>query len=134
MSAEGKEGECLSTSFGNVCWFEAPADDTGRASKFYSELFGWKVNPMPGPMEYFHLDTGGADAAPDGGLMKRQNAGHRGITMYIAVKSVDEASAKVTQLGGSICMPKTPVPGMGWFSIVTDTEGNTLGLWETEKK
>ena len=26
-----------------VIWFEIPADDPGRAAKFYEEVFGWKV-------------------------------------------------------------------------------------------
>jgi predicted enzyme related to lactoylglutathione lyase len=25
-----------------------------------------------------------------------------------------------------------PVPGMGWFSICKDTEGNEFGLWQTD--
>lgn len=133
MSEETKKGECMGTSFGSICWFEVPADDTGRAQKFYGELFGWKINRMPGPIEYFHLDTGGPDASPDGGLMKRQNPGHRGITSYVAVKSVDDSAAKAQGLGGTICVPKTPVPGMGWFAIVQDTEGNMLGLWQTDQ-
>ena len=115
---------------GNLVWFEIPADDTGRAKSFYGELFGWKFQPMPGPMDYWHMDTGGADASPDGGLMKRQNAGHRGITNYILVTSVDEAVAKIQKLGGQICMPKTAVPNMGYFAICLDPEGNTFGVWQ----
>ena len=25
-----------------------------------------------------------------------------------------------------------PVPGMGWFSVCTDSEGNEFGLWQTD--
>ena len=32
----------------NINWFEIPADDLERAKKFYSKLFGWKINPIPG--------------------------------------------------------------------------------------
>jgi predicted enzyme related to lactoylglutathione lyase len=114
---------------GNICWFEVPAEDTARAQKFYSELFGWRFNQFPG-MEYWHMDTGGSGVSPDGGLIKRQNAGHVGITNYIAVSSVDEWAEKVKNLGGTICMPRTPVPGMGWFAICQDTEKNMFGLWQ----
>jgi len=27
-------------------------------------------------------------------------------------------------------MPKTPVPGIGWFLYFKDTEGNILALWQ----
>jgi predicted enzyme related to lactoylglutathione lyase len=26
-----------------VIWFEIPADDPGRAIKFYEDVFGWKI-------------------------------------------------------------------------------------------
>lgn len=115
---------------GNIVWFEIPADDTGRAKKFYGDLFGWKYQQMPGPMDYWHADTGGPDASPDGGVMKRQNAGHRGITQYVLVTSLNDSVAQVQKLGGQICLPKTPVPNMGYFAICQDTEGNMFGMWE----
>lgn len=120
----------MSTPAHNIVWFEVPADNVERARSFYAALFGWKTEKFPGPMEYWHIDTGGADASPDGGLMKRQNAGQQGITNYISVPSVDEFAAKVQQLGGKICVPKTAVPQMGYFAICQDPENNTFALWE----
>src|SRR5258706_12122612 len=80
---------------GSIVWFEIPADNPERAKSFYADLFGWKIEKFPGPMEYWHLDTGGADASPDGGVMKRQNPGQQGITTYFHVPSVDQFVAKV---------------------------------------
>jgi predicted enzyme related to lactoylglutathione lyase len=116
----------------NIVWFEIPADDVKGARGFYSELFGWKLQQFPGPTEYWHIDTGGPDASPDGGLIARQNPGHRGITNYFSVASVVEHAAKVEKLGGKICMPKHPVPGMGYFALCMDPEGNLFGIWETD--
>lgn len=118
------------TTSHNIVWFEVPADNVERAKSFYNSLFGWKMDKMPGPMEYWHMDTGGADAAPDGGLMKRQNPGQQGITQYIGVPSVDQFAARVEKLGGKICMPKTAVPQMGYFAVCQDPEKNMFGLWE----
>jgi predicted enzyme related to lactoylglutathione lyase len=115
---------------GSIVWFEIPADNVERAKGFYRDLFGWKMEQFPGPHEYWHLDTGGADASPDGGLMKRQNPGQQGITTYFYVPSVDQFVAKVQKLGGKIHMPKTPVPQMGYFAICQDTENNMFALWE----
>jgi len=114
----------------SIVWFEIPADDLQRAKTFYNKLFGWKITKFPGAVEdYWHIDTGGADASPDGGLLKRKGAAHT-ITNYVMVASVDKAAAKVEQLGGSICMEKTAVPGMGYFVICQDTEKNMFALWE----
>ena len=42
--------------------------------------------------------------------------------------------AKVEKLGGSICKPRTAVPGMGYFAICQDTEENTFAIWEMNPK
>ena len=48
----------------SIVWFEIPADDLKRARTFYSKLLGWKIKKFPGlKMEYWHIDTGGADAS-----------------------------------------------------------------------
>jgi uncharacterized protein len=116
-----------------IIWFEIPADKPERAKKFYSGLFGWKINAMPGMADYWHVDTGGHDETADGGLMPRMHPG-QGITNYINVPSITRAMAKVVKLGGAICKPKTAVPGMGYLAICKDTEDNTFALWEINMK
>jgi predicted enzyme related to lactoylglutathione lyase len=118
---------------GNVCWFEIPADKPERAKEFYRKLFDWKINPFPGMSDYQHIDTGGADASPDGGLMKRRHPGHT-ITAYVLVPSVTRYMAKVEKLGGCISRPKTAAPGMGFFAICQDTENNPFAIWEANPK
>lgn len=113
----------------NLVWFEIPADEPERAKTFYGKLFGWKMNPLPHMADYWHMDTGGADASPDGGLMKRMHP-QQAITAYFLVPSVTKHIAKVKKLGGDICKPKTAVPGMGYFAICQDTENNTFAIWE----
>jgi predicted enzyme related to lactoylglutathione lyase len=116
----------------NIVWFEIPADNVGRARKFYSALFGWKINQFPGMADYWHIDTGGSDDAPDGGMMTRKEP-QQPITNYILVDSVAKHMAKVKKLGGKVCMPKSAVPEMGYFAVCQDTEGNTFALWEMNK-
>ena len=117
----------------SIVWFEIPADDTQRAKAFYNKLFGWKINPLPHMADYWHMDTGGADASPDGGILKRIHPEHT-ITSYVSVPSVTKFAAKVEKLGGNICKPKTAVPGMGYFVICQDTEKNTFAIWEMNPK
>jgi predicted enzyme related to lactoylglutathione lyase len=102
--------------------------------KFYNRLFGWKINLFPGMPDYHHIDTGGADASPDGAVMKRMCPEHQGYTNYVMVDSVDKAAAKVKKLGGRVHRPKTAVPGMGYFAICLDTENNVFALWERSAK
>jgi predicted enzyme related to lactoylglutathione lyase len=117
----------------NVVWFDIATDDIKRAKTFYTKLFGWKIGPIPGLPDYLHIDTGGPDASPDGGMMPRK-APQQAITNYISVPSVAKAAAKAVKLGGKICVPKTAVPQMGYFVVCLDTEGNQFALWEMNQK
>jgi uncharacterized protein len=117
--------------------FEIPADDVERSRKFYSDLFGWKMEKWPGMesgMEYWIINTTDNEGskAVGGGMMKRQNP-QQGITNFIDVTSVDEYSAKIQSLGGKVVAPKQAVPTMGYFAVCLDTENNTFGIWETNQ-
>ena len=116
-----------------IVHFEIPAEDVQRAKKFYESLFGWKIERMPGPHDYWMIATtsGQGEKGVDGGLMPKQHPEHR-PTNYIDVPSVDQYAAKAQQLGGKVVVPKMPVPGFGYFVVCVDTEGNCVGLWEND--
>src|SRR5882724_2835874 len=117
----------------SIVWFNVPADDIKRAQKFYSGLFGWKIKPFRGMKDFMEIDTGGAEASPNGGLTERK-AGEASIVNYISVESVDKSVAKIEKLGGKICVPKTAVVNMGYFAVCQDTENNSFGLWQIDAK
>jgi len=113
-----------------VSWFEIPADDIDRARRFYSELFGWKIEKYPVPFkgDYLLIKIGDGDSI-SGGLMKRQNPKQKAIN-YIDVPSTDKYTVRVKNLGGKVIVPKTAAPGMGYFAVCLDTEDNAFGIWE----
>ncbi|VVB70927.1 Uncharacterised protein [uncultured archaeon] len=107
--------------------FEIPADDVERAKKFYTDLFGWKLEKYPG-VEYWMID---AQDGIGGGMMKRQQPDQK-IVDHFKVASVLESSAKVEKLGGKVLLPKMAVPNIGYFAICMDTEGNVFGIFEND--
>jgi predicted enzyme related to lactoylglutathione lyase len=115
-----------------VIHFEIPASDPDRAAGFYKKAFGWKIEKWPGPMEYWMVNTG-AEGTPgiNGGLMK--NTTVKTTTNTIGVESVDAAVGAVTKAGGTLVMPKTPIPGVGYFAYLTDTEGNLFGVMQSDQ-
>ena len=121
-----------------IVHFEIPADDVERSKKFYSDLFGWKIEKWPGSTvddkEYWMTTTTDekGNKALGGGMMKRQLSQHQN-TNFIDVESVDEYSSKVQQLGGKVVVPKMSVPGMGYLAYCLDTENNSFGIWETNE-
>jgi len=116
-----------------IVHFDVPAEDLKRAKIFYEKLFEWKIEPVPGPMEYYNIvtkDENGKEGI--GGGMGKRGQPEQKITNYIGVSSIDEYVKKVQDLGGRIIMPKTTIPGFGYLATFLDSEGNTLGLWETD--
>ena len=57
----------------------------------------------------------------------------RMITNYITVTDLEESAKRVPELGGRVVTDRMEVPGMGWFRIVSDPEGNSIGLWQTAR-
>jgi predicted enzyme related to lactoylglutathione lyase len=117
--------------------FEIPAENVEKLRKFYSDLFGWKIEKMPGGMEYWGIETVPVDEkgmpmrpGVNGGMMKKEKPENKPIN-YISVESVDEYSKKVVKLGGKIIVPKMEIPEMGWWALALDPEGNQVGLFET---
>ena len=43
---------------------------------------------------------------------------------------MDESSSKAERLGGKVVVPKTAVPGMGYYAVCLDTENNSFGIFE----
>ena len=124
-----------------IVHFEIPADQPERAVKFYQDLFGWNIQKYEGAaggIEYWTVrtvptDEKGMPTRPgvNGGLMPRMYPG-QAVVNYINVEDVDEFAGKAERLGAKVMMPKSPVPGMGWFAQLTDPEGNVFAIWQTD--
>jgi predicted enzyme related to lactoylglutathione lyase len=124
-----------------VVHFEIPVDDEARAKEFYAAAFDWDLNSvdMGGGNTYTTVTTVPVDdkmmpkdpGAINGGLMRR-GADPSSPVITVQVDSIDDALKKIEAGGGKTVTPRTPIPGMGAFAYFKDSEGNTLGLWETQ--
>jgi predicted enzyme related to lactoylglutathione lyase len=122
-----------------VIHFEIHAADPERAVRFYTELFGWQTQKWGGPMDYW-LVTTGPDGQPgiNGGIMRRQGPAPvegQAVCSFIntiQTPDLDKSVQKVAFLGGKICLPKMPVPGIGWLAYATDLDGNIFGMMQSD--
>jgi uncharacterized protein len=112
---------------GEVVHLEIPADDTAKAREFWGSLFGWQFEAFPGPNEY-HM-TRISDGT--GGAITNMEPGKRGTRVYFDVDEITAGAARVKELGGE-AGEAMPVPGMGWFAVCKDSEGNEFGLWQND--
>ena len=112
--------------------FEIPAENPQRAIGFYTNVFGWKFSKWEGPMDYWIISTGQApEPGIDGGLMPRRDPNQPCVNT-IGVSNLDEMVASVQSNGGSIAVPKMPVPGVGWLAYCKDTEGHIFGMMQMD--
>lgn len=124
-----------------VTHFDIPFEDFEKARKFYQEIFGWKIQPMP-EMNYNMVYTTEVDEkfmakSPNkinGGMYKRNEKMSLQPTIVIDVKNIDESIKKIKQAGGEITFPKTQVGEMGYHAQFKDNQGNVLGIWQSIKK
>lgn len=117
-----------------VYHFDIQADDPERAVKFYSDVFGWKIEKWEGPTDYWLVTTGPEDQyGINGGIARRQDPADHTINT-IVVPSLDDFVAKVTAFGGEVIAPKMAIPGVGWFALCKDSEDNKFGLMEDDPK
>ena len=120
-----------------VIHFEIHADDPNRAVKFYQTVLGWEFQKWDGPMEYWMISTGPNEKPGINGGMLRRQPGQAGnaVIAYVCtvdVPSVDDYVKKATAAGGTVAVPKMPIPGIGWLAYVKDTEGNILGMMQRD--
>jgi len=115
-----------------LSWFEIPALDFARARSFYEKLFGVTLQEHtagPNIMAVFPYDgerTSGGCVMQGPALVPTND----GVIIYLnAGESLDDALNRVQPSGGEVVFPKTPVPGIGVFAHIKDTEGNRVGLF-----
>lgn len=126
----------------NIGHFMIPADDVGRAKKFYTSLLGWKIEPTRTPLDpkdlaalqYQDISTGKPEPGTlsGGGLYKRHM--NEPILNFVFVDDIDAVLAKVEKLGGKITLRKTEIKGVGLNAMILDSEGNTIGLLQPVQK
>jgi len=123
-----------------VVHFEIPADDIERAKKFYSEIFGWKINAIP-EMNYTIVNTGSTDNEGmvqekgyiNGGMLKRNEAVKNPV-ITINVDDIKSTISKIENAGGKLIKEPMKVGDMGLAAYFKDSEGNVMGLWQSLKK
>ena len=113
----------------SVCHVEISVSDALKASSFYKNLFDWEIDNMMGD-DYIFFKTcdgpGGAFSKVEG-----HTAGNN-VVYYIEVDDIEAYLKRAVELGGKQVVPKSEIPGHGWYGHAADPDGNLIGLF-TEK-
>lgn len=113
-----------------IVHFEIGVKDAEKAKAFYGPLFGWEFaayGPAAMVTNIGAMCPGGTGIG--GHVNQLGHPPHNYVTVYAQVDDIEGTLKRVESLGGTRLVPKTEVPGMGWFAWFKDPEGNCLGLW-----
>jgi hypothetical protein len=114
-----------------VGWFEIYVQDMARAKKFYESVFDGKLDKLGSsdiemwsfPMQNNQMGAAGAlvnmPGVPSGGCS---------TIVYFMCDDCAVEEARVVPAGGKIHKQKMSIGQYGFISLVTDTEGNMIGL------
>jgi len=116
---------------GEICWRELATSDLEAAKKFYSNLFGWKLEQSKvTTMPYQEIHLG--DKATGGMMQIDENWGDppppSHWNTYIAVDNADDTVKKIEEKGGSVRVPPFDAPGVGRMAMVSDPAGAPFAI------
>jgi predicted enzyme related to lactoylglutathione lyase len=116
---------------GVLNWFDIPATNFDRAVTFYETVLGISLireNMLGAQLAMFPAQPG----EMTGAILAREGVtpGTTGSTIYLkAGDDLSVALARAAKAGGKVLHPKTFIKeGWGYFAIILDSEGNSVGL------
>jgi len=112
---------------------ELHTPNTGAAKDFYAKLLDWQLDDLevPGWGTYTLVET---ETGTGGGMMATTSPDEPPHWLaYIEVDDVAVTAEKGERLGGTILLPKTPIPGFGHLAVIQDPTGAAVGLYEASK-
>jgi predicted enzyme related to lactoylglutathione lyase len=109
---------------------ELNSTDVEKSKAFYGQLFDWKLEDVP-MADGTTYTTIGVGEGTGGGMMKNPMPGAPSMWLaYVLVDDVVASTAKAKSLGATVVSDVTEIPGVGWFSIITDPTGAGLALFK----
>ncbi len=114
-----------------VGWFEIYVQDMNRAKAFYETVFNGKLEKLPSPdldMWTFPMDM--TTSGCTGALVHMPGcpSGGNSTLIYFSCEDCAHEQALAAANGGSVFKEKFSIGDYGFIALVTDTEGNMIGL------
>lgn len=117
-----------------INWFEIPATDFNRAVSFYQTILGLEIKEteMFGTKMGF-FPTDGTNVS--GAIVKGEDykPSTDGVVAYLnGGNDLQGVLDRVENNNGKVIVPKTQIsPGMGYFGIFIDSEGNKMAVHQS---
>lgn len=132
MSTEVTSDEQRVDAHGRFVWYDLMTGDAAGSVGFYTDLLPWQTVAMDmgeaGDYTMWTL-TGDQDGSI-GGLGPLPGEGVPPHWMaHVFVTDVDATAARAAELGGTLHVPPTDIPGIGRYAAIGDPQGGSIGIY-----
>jgi predicted enzyme related to lactoylglutathione lyase len=113
---------------GPVVWFEVAGRDLDALRRFYSSLFGWRIElDRAAPMPYGLVNTEAEGGIPGGVYAPGESVGSY-VSFYVAVDELEPLLRQAERLGAKVVQPPTPLADGSRVAMFNDPEGHRIGI------
>jgi hypothetical protein len=106
---------------------EIPVTDLEKSSNFFIKVFNWDLKSF-GRGYYLCNSHKGMTI----GLRKVDKVVNGDCTIFhVQVEDIDSVLDKVKAAGGKVVREKTIIPVYGYYALLIDLDGNTIGLYQS---
>ena len=114
-----------------VGWFEIYVQDMGRARAFYESVFETRLSRLESlDIEMWAFPSQPDGAGAPGSLVRYEGypSGGNSTLVYFSCADCAVEAKRASANGGNIFKDKFSIGQYGFIALVTDTEGNMIGL------
>ena len=114
-----------------VGWFEIYVQDLPRAKAFYEAVLQIRLERLPSPeVEMWAFPMQPERSGAGGALVKMPGfpSGGNSTLVYFSCADCAVEAKRALAVGGKIVKDKFSIGPYGFIALVTDTEGNMIGL------
>ncbi|RTZ17960.1 VOC family protein [Vibrio aquaticus] len=121
-----------------VGWFEIYVEDMERAKSFYQAVFNTTLEKIADEakagIEMWGFPSSMEQYGASGALAKMKDVapGGNSTLVYFSCQNCEIEQGRVESAGGQVIHPKFSIAPHGFISMVSDTEGNMIGLHSME--
>ena len=109
-----------------IAHVEIPTTHLDSSSEFYKKVFNWEFKPF-GKGYLLHNTHKGFTI----GLKQAEKVNTGDTTIFhLRVENIEEKLKVTDEAGGRVYRGKTTIPAMGYYALIQDPEGNTIGLYQ----
>jgi predicted enzyme related to lactoylglutathione lyase len=113
-----------------VVWFEIYVQDMARARAFYEAVLATRLERLESGIEMWAFPAQPEGAGAAGALVRYEGlaSGGNSTIVYFRCEDCAVEAARAAAHGGKVFKDKLSIGPHGFIALVTDTEGNLIGL------